>query len=434
MSDAKRLLYCTYYWPPSGGAGVQRGLKFAKYLPQFSIEPTVLTVDENSATYPILDESLRLEVPDNLNVIRTKSKEPFKAYSKLSGKKEMPRSGFANEGKPKFKDKLMRFIRGNFFLPDARKGWNKFAIRVASELIENNKIDAILTSSPPHSSQLIGLKLKKKYKLPWIADLRDPWTDIYYYNQLYPTYLAKIIDARYERKVLEKADTVIVVSESIKALFLKKSKKIIAEKIVVIPNGYDADDFQNIKKQENDIFTISYTGSIAKSYDIETFAQACISAFIDKNREINLRFIGNSGEIITPILQFYGLLKYSEIIPTVDHQLSIQFLQTSDALLLLIPDSPKNEGILTGKLFEYLASGKQIIGIGPENGDAAKIIRECNAGKMFPYKSIGDLSHYFDTLYILWEEGRLPIVNQNVIKYSRKNQSRQLAQIIKSML
>jgi len=433
MSGAKRLLLCTYYWPPSGGAGVQRSLKFAKYLPEFNIEPIVLTVDENSATYPILDDSLNLEVPENLRVIRTKSREPFAAYSKLSGKKEVPRSGFANEGSPGFKEKLMRFIRGNFFLPDARKGWNKYAIKAASELIESNKIDAILTSSPPHSSQLIGLKLKRKYNLPWIADLRDPWTDIYYYKQLYPTYIAKLLDARYERLVLKKADKIIVVSESMKTLFLKKYKEISQDKIIVVSNGYDLDDFSKTQYPENKVFTICYTGTIAKSYDLETFASACKVAFTDKKRDVKIRFVGSSGNLPLTVLKQFGLSDFTEIIPSVDHKTSIVYLQTSDALLLLIPDSPENKGILTGKLFEYLGSGKPIIGIGPEDGDALKIIAECQAGNLIQYGNAEELSIYLDRLFLLWEGGQITQSNENREKYSRKAQSELLAKEIKAL-
>lgn len=420
MNEAKRLLLCTYYWPPSGGAGVQRSLKFAKYLPEFSVLPTVLSVDKNSATYPIIDDSLNLEVPENLTVIRTKSSDPFRTYSKLSGKKEVPRSGFANSEKPGFKEQLMRFVRGNFFLPDARRGWNKYAIKEAIKLIESNKIDVILTSSPPHSTQLIGHKLKEKYGLPWIADLRDPWTDIYYYKDLFPTWLAKKIDTYYERKVLVSADKIIVVSESIKTLFLKKSTKIKPENIVVIPNGYDSADFTDINHKKNSEFTISYTGTIAKSYDLETFAQACKLSFTDKKRAIKLRFVGNTGEFLLPIMKRFGLESYAELLATVDHKTSIEYLLSSDALLLLIPNSSENKGILTGKLFEYLGSKKPIIGIGPQEGDAAKIIANCNAGKMIQFGDVEELSNYLNQLYEKWENNCLPISNKNVEKYSRQ--------------
>ncbi|WP_237717754.1 hypothetical protein [Pontibacter sp. BAB1700] len=174
-TDQINLLYISYYWPPSGGPGVQRGLKFCKYLPQAGVRPSVLTVDERQASYPVLDHTFAREVPEGTAVYRTATSEPFEYYKKLSGKKEIPYSGFANEeAKTGFLDKVFKFVRGNLFIPDARVGWNKYALRKAGELLQKNQFQAILTTSPPHSTQLIGLKLKEKYGLPWIADLRDP--------------------------------------------------------------------------------------------------------------------------------------------------------------------------------------------------------------------------------------------------------------------
>jgi len=174
----KKVLIITYYWPPSGGAGVQRMLKFVKYLHQLGVQITVITVDPRKASYQLTDDSFLKDIPDDINVIKTNTFEPFNLYKSLGSKKEIPHSGFANETNPGFFQKASRFVRGNFFIPDARRGWNKYAYREAIKVIKNNKIDAIITSSPPHSTQLVGLKLKNKYNIPWVADLRDPWTDI----------------------------------------------------------------------------------------------------------------------------------------------------------------------------------------------------------------------------------------------------------------
>jgi glycosyltransferase involved in cell wall biosynthesis len=434
MKKANKFLLCTYYWPPSGGAGVQRSLKFAKYLKYFDIETFILTVDENSATYPIIDRSLNEEIDKNLKVVKTESLEPFSIYSKLKKEKEIPRSGFANEQKPNFSEKIMRFIRGNFFLPDARKGWNRYAIKAARKLIQEEGLEAILTSSPPHSTQLIGLRLKKEFGLPWIADLRDPWTDIYYYKDLYTTSLARIIDRNYERKVLENADKILVVSESIKNLFLKKWSKLEAEKIIVLPNGYDSEDFKDKPVIKNADFTLTYTGTIAKSYPIEIFAQACQDTFQRKKRAFKLRFIGSNGNDTIALFKKYHLLEHCELISHVDHETSIEYLKKSDALLLLIPDSKENKGILTGKLFEYLGSKKPILGIGPEDGDAAKIIRDCDAGEMFNSKALIELNQYLDRLYRQWESDTIPKSNERTQDYSRKNQSQILAQTIKQLI
>ena len=185
-----KALIITYYWPPSGGAGIQRWLKFAKYLPEFGWQPVILTVNEQHAVYPLTDNSLEKEVANNITVYRTAATNWFRFYS--SNKAKVPSAGFASNLNNSIKGKISRFIRGNFFIPDPRRGWNKFAFAKACEIIEKENITTIITTSPPHSTQLIGLKLKKKFKeLKWIADLRDPWTDIYYYDMFYPTWIKK---------------------------------------------------------------------------------------------------------------------------------------------------------------------------------------------------------------------------------------------------
>ena len=239
----KKVLIITYYWPPSGGAGVQRWVKFAKYLPDFGIEPIILTVDPAFASYPIRDESLKDDISESLTVYHTKSKEPFGLYKKLTNKKEIPHAGFANESVPSFMQKISRAIRGNFFIPDARKGWNAYALEKALELIKTHGIETVVTSSPPHSTQLIGLKIKQKTGIHWVADLRDPWTDIYYYKQLYYSKWAKAIDKKYELQVIHAADNIVVVSEDLKRIFTEKLTSSTKDNVKVIPNGFDEDDF-----------------------------------------------------------------------------------------------------------------------------------------------------------------------------------------------
>jgi len=211
----KKVLIITYYWPPSGGGGVQRWVKFVKYLPKYQIEPIVLTVSPDCASYALIDSSLSQEVEPTVQVFYAKSREPFNFYKKLTAKKEIPFGGFANEDSPGFLQKVARFIRGNFFIPDARIGWNSFAYEQAEKLIKEFGITTVITSSPPHSTQLIGLKLKRKLGIHWIADLRDPWTDIYYYNKMFHSPMAKRIDRKKELEVLQNADNIVVVSNSI---------------------------------------------------------------------------------------------------------------------------------------------------------------------------------------------------------------------------
>ena len=186
----KKVLVITYYWPPSGGAGVQRWVKFIKYFKDQNINPFIISVDPDFASYPLIDNSLKNDIPDNTNVYLTKTNEPYSLYKKINNN-QTPYAGFANEGRPNFFQKIARFIRGNFFIPDSRKGWNNFAYKKAVEILEKENIDTVITTSPPHSTQLIGLKLKETQNIKWIADLRDPWTDIYYYKSMLHTKWAK---------------------------------------------------------------------------------------------------------------------------------------------------------------------------------------------------------------------------------------------------
>jgi len=347
----KKVLIITYYWPPSGGAGVQRWLKFVKYLSELYIEPIVIPVDENNASYQLKDETLQYDIPANVKVIRTNTFEPFELYKKITNKKEIPHSGFANEPNPSVLQNIMRFIRGNFFIPDPRKGWNKYAYEAAVELINKEKIVAVITTSPPHSTQLIGLKIKSNFNIPWIADLRDPWTDIYFYKKLFHTALAKKIDAAYEKKVLEKADAVLVVSQDIKRIFTSKSDKINSQKIAVIPNGFDEEDFNQSIEKNAEEFSITYTGSITETYNIDAFLTA-FKHITEKypNENIRLKFIGNISENIIAKFRNLKLQQYLIVEKYVPHKESVAALMKSDIVLLFIPQIDNTEGILQWKL------------------------------------------------------------------------------------
>ncbi len=430
----KKILFVTYYWPPSGGAGVQRALKFVKYLPEFGVQPYVLTVDEKKASYPFTDITLANEIPSSVNVRRTDTSEPFGIYSRLTGKKSIP-TGFSNESNPGLIQKSSRFIRGNFFIPDARRGWVKFALNEAQKIIDIENIETVITTSPPHSAQLIGLELKKIYKdrIKWIADLRDPWTDIYYYNEFHHLNFAKLKDQRYESEVLNKADSVVTVSNELKELF--KTKTSGKKNIYVIPNGYDEEDFifksQEIKSPD-DTFIISYTGTLAESYNPKVFFHA-----LKKVREmfpgtgIKLRFVGNPSSSLIDYAGSISLSGNLELIPAVSHDESVKYLLKSDSLLLVIPDVEKDKGILTGKLFEYLASRKPVICIGPPDGEAAFILNECKSGKTFGRNMENELTQYISDLINRSIKGEdINIQNDYYKKYSRRSQAGELSKII----
>lgn len=428
----KKVLIITYYWPPSGGAGVQRSLKFVKYLPEFGIEPIVITVDPSQATYPIIDETLLKEVKEGVRVIRTRSFEPLKILSALKGKETIPHGGFANNNKESITQKTLRFIRGNFFLPDARTGWVRFAVKAASDVIEKENVDTVFISSPPHSSQLVGLELKKKYKIRWIADMRDPWTDIYYYHDLLHTKFAAKRDAVYERQVLENADAVISVSEPINDLFLSKSDKLRKEKFHVIPNGFDESDFFSDIEVSRKEFVFTYVGTIADNYN-PGIAFKAIRKFIDENPglKVILQMVGTSSSIIQKLIDQYGLSSYTIFIDHVDHQTAVNYMRSAAILLLFIPDIPGADGILTGKLFEYIGSGRPIVGLGPVQGSAAAILNASNSGKMFDRNDYDQILHFINTNFNNWKSGITESGNPVAkLKYTRKSQTEELVKIL----
>ncbi len=422
----KKVLIITYYWPPSGGAGVQRWLKFVKYLPLFGVHPVVLTVDPAFASYPQTDESLLNEINPEAEVYYTKSFELYQLYSRLSKKKEIPYGGFANETDPSFFQKLSRFVRGNFLLPDPRKGWNKYAYRKAVELVEKYTIDTVITTGPPHSTHLTGLKLHKKNGVPWIADLRDPWTDIYYYKQFYHTWTARMIDRQMERQVLEKASHLITVSKDLLRLFNKKTNADLSLKTAIIPNGFDEDDFGDKVYEKEEKFTITYTGTISETYDISGFINALKKTGQTFSRQIKIRFVGKvPGTISEQIRNKFPELEL-ELTGYVDHPKSIEYLLRSDLLLLIIPKVENNAGILTGKFFEYLASRKPVLAIGPTDGDLAGILRETKCGHIFDYSDENGISNFILKIF----NSEIKTEPENTDAYSRKELTRLLSRII----
>lgn len=418
----------SYYWPPAGGPGVQRWLKLSKYLLNCDIIPLVLTVDPGKATYPLRDESLMEEIPNEIQVFHTDTSELFGTYKKASGRKEVPFSGFANESdKPGPRQKVARFARGNFFIPDARRGWNKHAYKMAVRLIEEHNINTVITTSPPHSTQLIGLKLKKKLGVNWIADFRDPWTDIYYYDKFYPTLLARRLDRRLEASTLLGADKVIVVSDNMVDMFASKDRSLSRDKFEVIPNGFDPVDFEGVASQsDSDLFTITYAGTITDQYPLKDFLEVLSNP--DISSRVRLRFFGRRDQKTESLLESYKSKFDLQLESYVEKRDLNHKLLQSELLLLIIPDIENNKGILTGKLFDYLGSGRPILNIGPTDGDAAHILDGTVAGKTLSYNDQEGMLQMMKEL-ITDKESFKPDP-ETVDQYSRARQARQIADII----
>lgn len=412
-----KVLIITYYWPPSGGAGVQRWLKFSKYLPEFGWEPYILTVDPDYAAYPVTDNSRNNDLSDKIKVFRTTAINYFSVYSK----NKIPSAGFANNVDDSFKGKMMRFIRGNFFIPDPRRGWNKFAFRKACSLIEKENISTVISTSPPHSTQLTGLKLKKRFpEIKWIADLRDPWTDIYYYEQFYPTFLPGKLDRLYERNVLKKADLILTVGESLKERFSKKQAGI-ADKIDVITNGFDETDFAGREKTTPSRFTITYVGTISDKYPLNGLLKA-LKELKEDNHDFILRLVGTVPEKILEEVRKNISAGNVEHITYTPHEKAIGYMMDSSMLLLIIPDHASNRSIITGKIFEYIATGNPVLCLGPTDGDAASIINAGKFGNALDYNDTNNIVSYIRSLM-----SGTATIKSDAIEFSHKNITKKLA-------
>jgi glycosyltransferase involved in cell wall biosynthesis len=427
----KKVLIVTYYWPPAGGPGVMRWVKFAKYLCQLGYEIYVITVDEKLASYALSDKSLNTEIHSSIKVFRTKTREFYNTYLRISKKEIIPFSGFVNESKPGVRQKLILFIRSHFFIPDPRRGWNTFAYNQAFQLINNERIPIVITTSPPHSTQLIGKRLKKHLPaIRWIADFRDPWTDVFYFDQLCHSPLSRGVNKSMERSILKLADKVLVVSESMKSDFVRShTSSILSANIHVISNGFDEEDFIVPKIQTSEEFTISYVGTLALNYTIDTFLDAIRELRIEMGIIFRLRFIGEICPEYRSILASDEFNSIAELIPRVPHEKAIHYLLSSHLLLLVIPQAPKNESILTGKLFEYMAARKPILGIGPVHGDASHLLAETKAGKMFEYMNKEAMKAYLVDLYKRKVEGEELWQGKNIDDFSRANLAKQLTKL-----
>lgn len=421
----KSVLVITYYWPPSGGAGVQRFLKFVKYLPGFGINPFVLTVE--NPTYPIVDESLKEEVPENVDVFKSRTFEPFSLYSKLTGRSvEDSTKPTIELSSGSWKTRLSAWIRANVFIPDARAGWQLTTRKKAASLVNKYGIDTIITTGPPHSVHFTGSYVQKKHGTRWIADFRDPWTGVYY-NRLMPRgALAESIDKRMEQMVLKRADEVVVISDSMAEL----QRSIYNRSYHVIPNGFDPDDFSPVEKQRQDANqkkVIRFIGSVREGALPNSFLEAVHK--IGDRSALEIEFIGNSHPALRELIDTLGLGDMVQIKSYVPHNEAIRAMQTADLLLLSISKTPKSELILTGKLFEYLGSGTPILFLGSSTGDAAKIIRDTGQGACFDHGRADDILQFLKRFL----EGKTEfnqISDRGQHLYSRKVLTRELANLL----
>ena len=434
----KRVLIITYYWPPSGGSGVQRWLKMSKYLPEYGWQPVIYTPENGE--YPVEDPSLEKDVCPEAEVIRRPIIEPYSFYKKFLGlkKEQKVKVGFIDEtGKQKgWKGKLSAWIRGNFFIPDARCWWVKPSVRYLRNYLKEHPVDAIISTGPPHSMHLIAMKLKESFGIPWVADFRDPWTEIYYYKDFPLTKRSDRKHHRMEREVLTKADRVV----SVTPYNSSRLEQLGAKDVVTIYNGFDREDVSSTTDVRSERFIVSFLGIMSKKQNSLSLWQAFKEladedSSFDNNLKINL--IGHIDPEIKQGIETSGLSKhvsYSDYIP---HNQVAQVNRNASVLLILLQpgNGAEVKGIMTGKLFEYLASGRPILCIGPEDGDIAHVLDETKAGYTVGFFDKARMKEVIRDLYQRHLANSLTGTTINAIyKYSRRSLAGDYVKLLTQLL
>lgn len=426
-SKQQKLLIITYYWPPAGGPGVQRWLKFVKYLPDFGVQPIVY-IPQNP-TYPILDLNLESEVSGKAIILKNSIFEPYQLASFLSKNKTKKISSgiIPNQKKQSFLDKFLLWIRGNLFIPDARVFWVNPSVKYLEKYIRENEIDTIITSGPPHSLHLIGLELKQQLNINWLADFRDPWTTIGYHKSLRLSHYAAKKHKQLESRVLNSADTIIVTSKTTKTEFQALTNKPIA----VITNGFDV---EKVAKQSLDSkFSLAHIGSLLSERNPkilwESLVELCAEIPNFKNH-LEIKLIGAVSQEVLQTIEEFGLNSYLNNLGYVSHAEAVEHQRKSQVLLLIEINSEETKSIIPGKLFEYLISERPIIAIGPKESDFAEIITNTNTGVFFDYSEKLKLKHTIQEYYNQFLDGKLESHGIGLQQYSRKNLTQQLVELL----
>lgn len=422
----EKVLIICYYWPPAGGPGVQRWLKFVKYLGDFNIEPIVY-IPENGH-YPIIDETLAAQVPANLTILKHPIKEPYRFARFLSADTATISKGIIpEERKQSLVQKLLLYLRGNFFIPDARKGWVKPSVQFLSRYIADNNINTIITTGPPHSLHLIGLQLKRALGLRWLADFRDPWTTISYQSQLKLNRASIKKHKELERQVLTESDCIVVTSINTGNEF----QNITNQPVKVITNGYDTEDVPPLEKDGK--FSLSHIGSLLSKRNPEVLWRV-LSDIIRDNKifasMFRLNLIGAVSQDVLQSLEDYNLSSHINLVGYVEHKDAIAFQRRSQILLLIEIDSEATKSIVPGKLFEYMAAHRPIVALGPEGSDVERILKETNTGRYFRYADYDDLKKVILGHFEAFQNNSLQSHPVGIQKYHRRALTEQLALLI----
>ncbi len=431
MSDSnfpsKKILIISYYWPPVGGPGVQRWLKFVKYLPDFGIEPHVYV--PKNPTYPLLDEKLVADVSKKAIIIKKPIFEPYGLAGIFSKKKTQKISSgiIPNKKKQSWVEKMLIWVRGNLFVPDARLFWIRPSVQFLSKYIQEHQIETVITTGPPHSLHLIGMELKNRHKINWITDFRDPWTTIGYHDKLQLSYWAAKKHKQLEKQVLNSCDQIIVTSPTTKTEF----EALTSKPISVITNGYDVESIS--KKPLDEKFTLAHIGSFLSERNPRILWKA-LAELVKENKDfsekLELKLIGAVSDSVLETIKEFKLEHFVNHLGYVSHEVALQEQRCSQVLLLIEIDSEQTNCIIPGKLFEYLVSERPILAIGPEKADFASIIKETNTGTFFTYEDKDALKSQIVQYFEAFQSQSLQVHAVGLQKYSRRALTQELVAIL----
>lgn len=423
----KRVLIITYYWPPIGGSGVQRWVKFAKYLPSEGWQPVIYT-PENPDLFSV-DESLLNDIPQEAEIIKTRILEPYGIYRKITGSKGQIKveANPGNGGKGSLLKKISMWIRGNLFMPDPRCFWINPSVRFLKKYLKEHPVDIIVSTGPPQSMHLIARKVSLATGIPWIADFRDPWTRIFYFKHLMLSKWAEQKHHKLEKSVLDDATAVVAVSPLVQKDFAQMT----ATPVHLVTNGYDETDY--LKPVETDgNFNIVHTGLLtADGNPVElwkTLGEKCREdrMFADRFRLI---LAGKTDAKVLESIHEVGLGKYLTDYGYIDHDKAVMLQRMASVLILPIREEPETKAILPGKLFEYLAARRPILGVGTREGAMATVLQETEAGKIFNWDDSSDIREYIDRCWTDFLAGSLETMTADIERFSRRNTTRKMVEL-----
>ncbi len=428
----KKVLIVTYYWPPSGGSGVQRWLKFVKYLPSCGWQPFVFTPENPS--FEIRDDSLLSDVPPEAEVLRLPIWEPYHLFRKAAAiaGKPVRQTDFITTGRKTWWQRVASWLRGNIFIPDARIFWVRPSVQFLSDFIKSNNIRTMVTTGPPHSMHLIGMKLKTMNPgLRWVVDLRDPWSEWDLLDTLSLTGWARKKHQRLERKVLQQADEVITIAP----YHVRRFELLGGRKVSLITNGFDEEDFRGIERRRTQKFTIRHIGMVDELRDPRPFMSA-LQALMDERKDwssiVQVEYVGSVNTAFRNWVEGQPLLasvtRFREPVP---HAELLKLYGETDLQLLILAHTALAPGNLPGKFFEYLASGNFILGIGPVDGDAAAILRSTGAGAMVGRTDSNAIQGHLALQLTKWKDGKSES-HDAATAFSRKNLTRQLSFLLEN--